>query len=200
MTKFMQIALSGAAMFLGVAVLPTASAEDPSLLPRSKMELLEPLVGRWEVDREQTLDGGESWRTIPAMLVDVRYRNKGLLLEETSVDVDDPSFHVLSFVTFDQFQDVFRQAVAEDHWGMMDISEGELTDGLLVVDNLESQTFYPMGESGLRALRISHQISSPERVVYIDESYDQGTSWSPLFRFNYTLVSPTDIAPEKADD
>lgn len=161
---------------------------EESLEPYQMMQKLAPLVGTWEMARERTFDGGKTWEAYPSQLMKVEYRQKKMMLEESVVNVTPDGFHMLIFLSYDQYQNVYRQAAVEDYWGLMDISEGTIVDGNLIMTNTESKTYYPMENDRLRALKVTMELASPKRVVLLDESYDDGATWSPSFRITYTKV------------
>jgi len=161
-----------------------AESEKPYVM----MQKLAPLVGTWSMSRARTMDGGATWETYPPQLMKVAYRQKAMMLEESVVNVTPDGFHMLIFISYDQYENVYRQAAVEDYWGLMDISEGMLVDDKLVMTNTEAKTYYPMENDRLRALKITMELTSPKRVVLLDESYDDGKTWAPSFRITYTKV------------
>jgi len=172
-----------------LALEPEAEVPLSSAKPLAMMEKLEPLSGIWSLTRKITEDGGQTWQDTTVSKVQIRARQNGMLLEEAAVGEDDSVFHVVVLLSYDQYQFVFRQAAIEDYWGLMDVSEGTIEDDVLVMDNLESKTFYPMDNGRLRALRIRVELTTPSRTSYIDESYDRGHTWAPLFELHYRLIN-----------
>lgn len=168
----------------------SAEVERPkdSQKPYAMMQKLAPLVGTWSMVRERTMDGGKTWETYPATTIQVQYKQKSLMLEEAAVTLENNGFHMSIYISYDQYQQVYRQAAMEDYWGLMDISEGQLDGNTLVFTNTKSRTYYPMEGGRLRALKLRVELKSPSRMIYIDESYDEGNSWSPSFRIQYTLL------------
>jgi len=168
-------------------VLANGRAEE-SREPYMQMAKLNVLIGTWLVERQKSDNGGKSWTFYSAATVQVKPRMKGLLLEEFVLQAKNSSFNMGTYISYDQYQKVFRQAAVEDYWGLMDISEGKVEGDTLILINTESKTYYPMGEGRLRALKVRVELSSPSRMIFIDESYDEGKSWAPTFQLHYQLL------------
>ena len=182
-TSMMLLALTS------LAIEPETEIPVSSAKPLAMMGKIQPLNGAWSLTRKTTDDGGQTWQDLAESKVLVRSRQNGMLLEEATVGEDDSLFHVVVLLSYDQYQRVFRQIAIEDYWGMMDVSEGTIKNGVLIMDNLESKTFYPMDNGRLRALRIRVELTTPYRTSYIDESYDNGRTWLPLFQLHYQLTN-----------
>jgi len=199
--NLLKVPASGLAMLLlvlGCASVFAGGPPDDSKIPLQEMKKLNPLLGTWSVKREMTTDGGKTWEPYAKATVQVKAAHRGLLIEELAQDPEDSLFNVGTYLTYDQYQQVFRQAAVEDYWGVMDISEGKIVGDALVLTNTESETYYPMEKGQLRALKVSIEIASPNRTVNIDESYDGGKNWAPTFRLHYALKkTETDSATDK---
>jgi len=161
---------------------------DDSKTPYNMMSKLATLAGSWSVERLYTEDAGRSWSPYAKAQVHVKYQSKKLMLEELALEPDGKFFNMRTFISYDQYQQVFRQAAMEDRWGIMDISEGKIVGDILVFSNTQSKTYYPMEGGRLRALKVRMELKSPQRFVYIDESYDDGKTWAPTFKMHYRLL------------
>lgn len=158
---------------------------ESSQKPYEMMQHLTPLIGKWSMSREQTKDNGKTWAAHPKTRIEIKFKQNGLLLEQLAIDGDGADFHMAIYTSYDQYQESYRQAAIEDYWGLMDISEGQIVNGSIVFTNTKSQTYYPMENGRLRALRLTVELKAPTRYIYIDESYDDGVNWNKTFRIHY---------------
>ena len=156
-----------------------------SVEPYEKMQLLSGMAGRWHMQSEYTEDGGITWQKAPKSPIVVRYRQKDLLLEEIPTNPDLPTFHVMHWLSYDQYRDVYRLAAMDDIWGLLDIYEGTINNGKLVVNNIKAETFFPMGDGKNRMFTLSMELSGDTRITDITASDDGGATWQPSFRLTY---------------
>jgi hypothetical protein len=161
-----------------------------SVVPLEKMAALEALSGDWTMTVYATEDDGETWTPTPAQSVEIVYRHKGFLLEEIPADLDSPGFHMHTFLTYDQYRGVYRKAALDDVWGILDLYEGNIDDGWLVLDNLKSETFFPIGENQWRGFRLRMELKPGRRSMWIDKTDDRGQSWQPAFKAEYERLNP----------
>ena len=159
-----------------------------SVVPLDKMAALEVLAGRWTMTVYSTEDDGENWTPAPSQAVDIQYRHKNFLLEETPSDLESPGFHMHTFLTYDQYRGVYRKAALDDIWGILDLYEGDIDDGWLILDNLKSATFFPVGENQWRGFRLRMELKSKQRWMWIDKTDDNGQSWQPAFKAEYVAL------------
>ncbi len=132
-------------------------------------------------------DGGKTWQPTPPQIVQISPGHKGMMLEEKPMDLSTPGFHMHSFITYDQYRKVYRKAAIDDVWGIMDIYEGNLKDGNLVLTNLKSKTYFPISEKVWRGFRLNIELKSPSRTMLIEKTDDDGKSWQPAFKVEYQL-------------
>ena len=104
-----------------------ASAQsDATQAPLAAMQALSVLSGEWLIQSKFSPDNGETWQESPANTVSVGLRQKGKMLAETPQEPEKPGFHVESLITYDQYRKVYRMAAIDDHWGLMDVYEGQI--------------------------------------------------------------------------
>ncbi|MEE4192797.1 MAG: hypothetical protein V2I66_14545 [Halieaceae bacterium] len=168
----------------------TAQDVDPGAKARSQMDRLKVLEGEYRLVVHVTNDDGATWQQGPAQKVEIRLRHNGLLLEELPVELAEQGFHMNTYLTFDQYRSVFRKAAIDDVWGVMDIYQGKIADGTLVLTNLESGTLFPVGPDTWRGFRLSLPLVSGERTMLIEKTDDLGKSWQPAFKSVYTPNTP----------
>ena len=152
----------------------------PSDIPRAAMERLASLEGHWSSVTRYSSDKGQSWSEGPLQRVKFERRQKSLMIAEIPLTTDLPGFHLESFFTYDQYRGLYRVAVIDDTWGIMDIYEGTFEGDRLVLTNLRAATGFPM-EGGVRHFRLIYEFHDMERTVTIDASDDGGESWFPNF-------------------
>lgn len=172
----------------GFVVFPSAAQEEipqASKAPYAAMQRLAPLIGRWQIVTEFSPDNGASWQTSEPALVDVSMRQKELMLVETPLDTQLPGFHVETIIGYDQYREVYRLVAVDDTWGLVDLYEGNLEGNKVVVTNLKSGTFFPVGENRWRGFRITVELGSLERTMTVEKTDDNGVSWQPNFKIHY---------------
>lgn len=159
-----------------------------SKVPLDAMEKLAVMHGKWELVVDMSFDNGKTWQSSPPGVVDIQPRHKGLLLAEIPKDLTSPGFHMETYLSFDQYRQVYRKAAIDDVWGVMDMYEGTIVDDALVMTNLKSQTFFPVAENTWRAFRLTMQLTQPTRTMTIEKSDDNGETWQPAFIARYKKV------------
>ena len=175
-------------VFLGasVALLLTvgSAAQSPSEVPKQFMDQLKSLMGAYETVVHYSPDGGETWQTGAPNVVDIALRQKGLLLAEVPRDTSTPGFHLENYLTYDQYRQVYRKAVIDDTWGVMDIYEGTIAGDTLILTNLKADTSFPT-PTGQMHFRLSIPLTAGERWQTIEASTDRGETWIPNFKVQY---------------
>ncbi|SDE41994.1 DUF1579 family protein [Kordiimonas lacus] len=176
--------------FLAFSGIVTVQADDAARPPVSEkpygmMQKLALLEGRWTMTTEMTEDNGESWQAFPASEVDLHLRHKGMILAEIPADTASPGFHMETYISFDQYRNVYRKAAIDDVWGIMDMYEGTLEGDAIVFTNLKSGTTFPVGDGIWRNFRLTLELKSPTRMLHIEKSDDGGASWQKAFRITY---------------
>ena len=160
---------------------------EPSKAPLAAMQKLAPMTGVWSAHTEYSADNGANWQTMARADVEFSYQLKNLVLAEAPDDHQSSGFQTATFFSYDQYRKIYRIAVMDDTWGIMDIYEGDIENDKLVVTNLRSKTFFPIDEKTSRAFRLTIDISGASaRRMEIDKSDDGGKSWQPNFVVSYT--------------
>ena len=159
-----------------------------SKVPLAKLAELEALAGHWEMTVHIADETGSTWNATPPQAVELRFAHKGMMLEEVPAELDTPGFHMHTIITYDQYRQVYRKAALDDVWGILDLYEGELIDGRLVFTNLKAGTLFPVGEETWRGFRLTMELNSERRWMWIDKTDDQGTTWQPAFKSEYVRL------------
>jgi hypothetical protein len=161
-----------------------------SVKPYTMMQKLAPLAGRWSMTTEITNDGGNTWSKTPASEVTLSFRHKGMLLAEIPAEISAPGFHMETYLSYDQYRNVYRKAAIDDVWGVMDMYEGAINGDTLILTNLKAGTSFPVGEEKWRHFRLHVELKTPARTMNIEKSDDGGKSWQPAFRVRYQKIEP----------
>lgn len=154
--------------------------------PYAMMDKLAVLEGNWTMVTEITEDGGQTWQAMPASTVTLTRRHKGMILAEIPTDITKPGFHMETYIAYDQYRNQYRKAAIDDVWGIMDIYEGKPDGDVIIFNNLKSGTTFPIENGVWRHFRLTMEIKSPRRVLYVEKSDNDGESWEPAFRSTYT--------------
>lgn len=160
-----------------------------SVKPLKMMARLQELVGQWELQTLYTADAGKNWQDMGTITVDVGYDQKQLMLYERPVIAKKTGFNMVSYLTYDQYRNVYRKAAIDDVWGIMDLYTGEIKDGELIMTNLEHGTLFPEPNGGARGFRLSLELQGDERSMTIEATLDNGKSWFPNFKNIYRRIS-----------
>lgn len=156
-----------------------------SRVPLAKMQALEMLAGQWQMTVYVTEDDGKTWTPTAPQDVELKFVHKGMMLEEVPGDLASPGFHMRTFITYDQYRQVYRKAALDDVWGILDLYQGTVEDGKLVVDNLDAGTFFPIDERTWRGFRLTMELKPDRRWMWIDKTDNNGMTWQPAFKSEY---------------
>lgn len=151
-----------------------------------KLGMLRPLVGSWEVVTQSKSPEGKWVASKPATSTVETLLDGKALQEKTTLHIGTMSFKMVVIYTYDPFRQVYRVAAVDHLSGMMDIAEGQIKDGVLVVDNLRAKTFFPWGEGKEGSFRLSKQFKDKDHfLVEAEVSFDAGKTWAPYTRSDY---------------
>ena len=185
-SSFSKIAL----VLCGIALALISNAEEQavpevSAKPLQAMQRLAPLAGEWDMTVFYTPDDGETWDASPAQVVNLEYGHKGFMLEEMPATLDGTGFHMRSWLSYDQYREVYRKAALDDVWGIFDLYEGTIEDNRLILTNLASGTFFPVEGGNWRGFKLTLELQADQRWMWIDKTDDEGTTWQPAFKVQY---------------
>lgn len=162
----------------------------PSFLPKKNMQKLEQLIGRWTVTNEMMSETDKKWQIISTSVVKYEWRQNAMLIAEIPEKSASNSFHMETYIAFDQYRNTYRKAAIDDIWGIMDIYEGNIINNSLVMTNLKSGTFFPVGEGNIwRAFKLEIELAHSKRVTMVYKSDDDGLHWEPAFRVTYVALN-----------
>ncbi len=150
------------------------------------MRPLSDLLGLWEVTPTQQGPDGK-WVERPTTLLEVEPALGGKFVREGGeLDLAAGRLEAEMLIGWDPFQEVYRVAWNDSLAGLADIYEGQIIDRVLVIDNLESGTFWrtPDGVRFAFRLEIELDVVDEERRARVYASDDGGENWS---KFQTTL-------------
>lgn len=155
--------------------------QDIEAIPLEKMAKLESFLGHWATTNYEWQDG--KWAQIATSDVHYFKKLKGkLIAEEISNVTPEDGFIVETFLSYDQYRNVYRLAAIDDTFGLMDIYEGDFTDSkTLLVTNLRAGTNFPTSDGGEMYFRLTFsEIDETTREFLVESSADNGASWQPM--------------------
>ena len=157
--------------------------------PAEAMAKLSGMLGEWMLTSEVMTEEGD-WATTATDRVSITAGLNNLLFAEHLQErLDGGGFVIETDFTFDQIRKVYRAAVVDDTWGLMDIYEGELEGETLVMTNMRAGTDFELQDGRRMNFRLSIPVAGDNRVVMIDQSVDSGETWAPFYRLTYKRAS-----------
>ena len=167
----------------------------PANLLKITMQQLAVMAGSWQLQVSITNDNGNSWQAMPAQQVDIDFTHNDLVLAEQPVKREAGGFSMLTYLSYDQYRNVFRKAAIDDVWGVMDLYQGKIIGNQLILDNLTAGTFFPVGPKVWRGFRLTVDLFLQQengeqfRMMRIEKTDDNGNSWQPAFNAKYTKIT-----------
>ncbi len=162
--------------------------------PPPGMERLRTLAGRWRVTIESLDDPAlhpeqeKAWEQDQTVSV-IHSRSGGSLLEEEIEVTTDRPRQARRLLSYDRFREVYRLAHFDTYSQHLDVLEGKLDGGRLVLTDLETDTPVQIYQQTLHAREILHDIRPDGFKLDREVSTDGGESWAPEIRFIYTRMS-----------
>lgn len=167
-----------------------ALQKEPSLVPKQAMQKIKVIEGKWLSTMYMSQDKGKTWAKYPSQKVMVKSQLNDLLIEQKNLEPSHNGWNMMHSVTYDQYRKIYRQTVVDDTWGLMDIYEGDIDkDGVLVISNVDSKTFFPGRDKTWLAFRIKIELTNCVRTSHIDVSLDQGKVWIPYIKYEYEKLN-----------
>ena len=179
--------------FVACAAVTTTSAEDlpeTARAPAAAMELLGDMAGDWETTVKIVTETGE-WKIQSINKARITSHLNGLLFTEEEIERiegDQGSPRLKVDYTYDQYRNVYRVSAVDSGWGLMDIYEGALNDGVLVLTNLRSGTSFPSEDGGTLHFQLRIPTHGDEKEMEVNLSSDGGTNWRPFYKINYLRI------------
>ncbi len=158
------------------------------------MERLRTLAGRWRVNIESRDDPAvhperpKVWQINETVSVIERRFDGSFLEEDIAVATPRPR-RVRRQFTYDRFRDVFRIAYFDTFTNHLDVLEGQMTDGRLIVSNRDTDTTTQIYAQTFHTREIVHEIQPDSFRLDREISVDGGNTWQPDIRFTYTRMT-----------
>lgn len=172
-------------------------AEEARSEPRVELaESLRPLaglLGRWEMTAIDQDESG-AWRERAPTMAEVGPILDGKFLREfAELDVAAGRLEYVMLLSFDPFQKIYRMSWNDSLAGLADIYEGSIEDGVLILDNLRSETFWG-SRDGTRsyAFRLEFELRTKDgvREMRVHTSEDRGMTWDLTQRTIFQKMTP----------
>ncbi|MEM8962857.1 MAG: DUF1579 family protein [Acidobacteriota bacterium] len=150
---------------------------------------LHALEGTWTGTYEQ--NGPEGWVVTGTSTVKFRVRLDGSAVEKRHiVKMRGSEWPMMTTFTFDPHREVYRLAAVDGPSGLMDIHEGQLEDGFLVVDNTGSGTSMPLESGDQMSFRLRFDLRDSDALrLEVFNSIDGGANWAPMMKVSYERVA-----------
>jgi len=157
--------------------------------PNPAMQRLAPLAGEFRVEGiRHTPDGPVALEPTEASIV---FTLNGLALrEESQSDMGrDVPVNLLTWFTWDPYREVYRIAVMDDSFGVMDIYEGRfVSEHRLVATNLRSNTYFPLEDGARMHFQLRWDLAAMPKTFDVLYTTDGGASWQPYFEMIYKAL------------
>ncbi len=152
------------------------------------MEGLQLLAGRWKISVKIRKAPNAPWGISEAVATISKDFHGSLIEEEISYDAGEFPWKVRRLFTYDRFQDVFRIGHFDNFTSHLDILEGAMEDGRLIVSNLKSGTPWEVYDRTYHTREIIHDIREDSFTRDRQTSTDGGKSWITTAIFSYTRM------------
>lgn len=185
----MRIIFKLIAITMAIASAGAASAQSEEA--QTAMQRLEPLTGSAQVSIVQHTPNGPvtmpSTQSRGAFILNGHGLRETLRFEQTPGD-----FITLETIfSYDANRDIYRIAVNDDDFGIMDIYEGRFTsDTVLVATNLRSDIYFPLDDG--RHMHFQLRWDFSEEIVKFDVLYttDGAATWHLFYQMEYSHPTP----------
>ncbi len=151
------------------------------------------LAGRWQVAIESLDDPTvhpermKTWQQDETTSTIHGHEGGSLLEEEITVTTGRPR-RARRLLSYDRFRDVYRLAHFDSYTQHLDVLEGTMADGRLVLTNLETGTPTQIYQLTIHARETFHDITPDSFRLEREMSMDGGEHWMPDIRFHYTRI------------
>jgi hypothetical protein len=171
-------------MFLSLINAPYSLAQkinDNEKIPIEYIAKLDNILGYWQTNHYEYASDN-TWTLIATSTTEFTKVLKGKLIVEKVKNMHPANgFIVETYISYDQYRNLYRLAAIDDIYGLMDIYEGKLENKTLQVTNLRAGTYFPSGENGKMHFRLSFtETTKNNREFLVERSDNEGTSWIPM--------------------
>lgn len=181
------VKLIAAAMALASAGAASAQSEEV----QSAMQRLEPLTGTAQVSIVRHTPDGPV--TMPATQSRGAFTLNGHGLREVVRFEQAPGDFITldTMFSYDPNRDVYRIAVHDDDFGVMDIYEGRFTsDTVLVATNLRSDIYFPLDDGRRMYFQLRWDFAGDSVKFDVLYTTDGAATWHPFYEMEYSHPAP----------
>lgn len=177
---------------------PSPEAATPH---QAAMERLSPLVGHYEVTGQRYTPEGPTPLAETQASVEPILNGFGLMeVSQSDMGLAEP-VSIRTTFSYDPYRKIYRITAFDDTFGVLDVYEGGfISEHILSVTNLRSDTYFPIDEQGTRGhFQLRWDLSDKNKKFDVLMSTDGGASWLPFYEMIYTPVEKP-IADDAAFD
>ena len=144
----------------------------------SGMDALQGLAGRWQVKTRSRENAGSPWEEGAGTSVIVGDFNGSLLEENISYQAATAfPLELRRLFSYDRFREVFRIAIFDNFTSHLNVLEGRLENGQLVLSNLETETQWSVYKNTFHTRETIFDIAQDSFKVKRETSVDAGATW-----------------------
>lgn len=149
------------------------------------------MVGKWDIQAHQMGENGE-WVTSPLprhTTIETCFDGAFLQEQEVQMLVEGTTVRFFIMWSYDKYRDVYRMVACDDQDGLLDVLEGNYTEGTdtIVVSNINTTTSVQDVEGNpIRLQLASTKTHNNEFIDVMSQSFDNGESWIPVYRAVHT--------------
>lgn len=171
------------------------AAQEMSTMAPSREEIvkardqLRSMTGDWMLAFKMTEDDGATWTELKPSAATVTTILGGKMVRENVVLDFGNGYQMVGDVTisYDPFRGVYRASWSDSSVGLLDVYEGKMIDGKIVMDNLRAGTTWNAANGSRLNFRISWGFESEqERSYVIEMSDDLGKTWHAYYDGMFT--------------
>lgn len=156
-----------------------AGAQDPT-----GMELLATTAGEWEVEVVEASGRAYKGRSLVVAIQDGLLQQESMRLPSSPMN-PGAGVTIVGLRSYDAFRRIYRFAYHDSLTGLLDIYEGGVEEGRLVLTNLETGTSLRLPDGREAHTRITAEIGVRGYVVTLESSIDGGATWTPVMTSTY---------------
>lgn len=155
------------------------------------MERLAFMVGDWTIEAFSMSEDG-TWQPSPLpekTTIQSVFDGRFLQEDEVQMMMGDDVIRFFIMWSYDQYRETYRMVACDDAEGLMDVLEGDFTEGTdtIVVSNLNTGTAVTDEEGKPTNLRLTSTQNNPDSFTdEMHESPDGGVSWQAVYRAVHT--------------
>lgn len=158
-------------LFLTIPILIIAISVYSQTKP-SGINELSYLIGKWKTVTKAMTKSGE-WKEVTTDTAEFAFIKKENYIEG---DMGGQYDYELIY-SYDRFQNKYRMSSIDQVSGLLDIYEGNLKEGKLVIDNVVKDTYYMMGSTKYHNRLTLSKTSANEALMLIEGSDNGGEKW-----------------------